>query len=167
MTVINPFFPHRDLICQDFHPLGQDCHSEWRSIPAGVPQGTKLGPLLFLIMINDISIPGVHLWKYVDDIMISESIPKNHTSKIQEAVDELCNKTRADKFQLNETKCIELQIDFSKADKGFNPVNVNNSELELVSGAKLLGLNINKDLKWNTHIAEIIKKVASRLYFLR
>ena len=74
-------------------------------------------------MINDISIPGVQLWKYIDDIIISEPMVKKQPSRIQAAVDDLCDKTKADKFQHNEIKCKELRIDFSKSDKGFNLVN--------------------------------------------
>ena len=82
------------------------------------------------------------LWKYVDDITISESVVKNQPSRIQAAVDELCDKTKADEFQLNKIKCKELSIDSSKSDKGFNLVNVNDTNLEVLNRAKLLGLNL-------------------------
>ena len=55
---------------------------------------------------------------------------------------------------------------FSKSDKIFDPVKVNDTNLEVVSNAKLLGLNLSSDLRWNIHISEIRSKVASRLYFL-
>ena len=46
--------------------LAHDCYSDWGSVSAGVPQGTKLGRWFFLVMINGINVDCVNLWKYVD-----------------------------------------------------------------------------------------------------
>ena len=98
---------------------------------------------------------------------MSETVEKDQPSKIQIAVDELSNKSWANKFQPNETKCKELRIGFSKSDQIFDSVKVNDTNLEVVENVKLLGLNLSSDLRWNAHISEIISKAASRLYFLR
>ena len=44
---------------------------------------------------------------------------------------------------------------------------MNNQPLEIVKSAKLLGMNISSDLKWNIHITEIMKKCSPRFYFVR
>ena len=142
--------------------LGEDCLSEWRNVQAGVPQGTKLGPWLFILMIDDINTSNTELWKYVDDTTIAECVDKKKDSRILSDVEELITKSNQNKFQLNESKCKELRISFTKPAAVFAPIFINGEAIEVVSTVKLLGLNISSDLRWNCHVAKI-----SKLYFLR
>ena len=73
--------------------LGEDCLSEWRNVAAGVPQGTKLGPWLFILMIDDVNTSNMELWKYVDDTTIAECVDKKEVSRIQSDVEELTTKS--------------------------------------------------------------------------
>ena len=65
--------------------LSSDCRSEWGLVPAGVPQGAKLGPWLFLLMVNDLEVDAL-TWKYVDDTTIAQTIPRGLSSDVQSAV---------------------------------------------------------------------------------
>ena len=51
--------------------------------------------------------------------------------------------------------------------RSFTPIVVNGKPIDVVSSAKVLGVNISQNLKWNIHISEIVKKVSSRLYIRR
>ena len=113
-------------------------------------------------MINDLDVTGSDLWKYVEDITISESTPKHESSKIQTSVDELTRNSTADKFQLNQAKCKELRTTFAKTVRCFAPVYVNGLPIEVVPCAEILGLRISNDLVWNAHISDIAKKVSTR-----
>ncbi len=146
--------------------LNRDCYSDWELVPAGVPQGTILGPWLFIIMMNDIEITSSDNWKYVDDTTISEYVNKGEMSNIQSEVDEFTAQAQANKFQFNEGKCKELRIGFSSKPTQFDPISINDKSLEVVDHAKILGLHVSNDLKWNKHVNEITKKARKRLYFL-
>ena len=141
--------------------LSNDCFSEWGSVPAGVLQGTKLGPWLFIIMINDLTVSGVDaLWKYVDDTTLSESLAKNDPSLLQHHVDDFVTKSQSDGLQLKESKCKEFRVDFSKPCRWFQPILINNKSIDVVPSVKLLGLTNSEDLKWNQHVMDICKKVS-------
>ena len=68
------------------------------------------------------------------------------------------------KFQLNEGN---VRTSFARCQPQFEPVYINDIDIEVVKTVKLLGLNISSDLKWNCHVCEIVKKASTRLYFLK
>ena len=102
------------------------CFSDWMKIPAGVPQGTRLGPFLFLPMINDLSIPNImlSLWKFADDSTILDTIPSSdlHSTSLQENIDHIVHWLHLNKFQLIPEKCKELTICFKKQKPVFDPI---------------------------------------------
>ena len=68
---------------------------------------------------------------------------------------------------LNTRKCKEILICFWKKKPNFQQLTVNNYPVEHVNSAKLLGVMLSSDLKWNEHVAYIVKKFSRRLYMLR
>ena len=89
---------------------------------------------------------------------MSEIVKKGDDSNLQHAINDLARQSITEGFQLNQTKCKELRIGFSKSAQNFDPIELNGEPLEIVTSAKLLGLNIYSDLKWNNHTSELVKK---------
>ena len=87
---------------------------------------------------------------------------------MQLAANEIQDQSINLKFTLNEDKCKEMRVCFAKLERSdILPVVINNKEIELTFFAKILGLIICSDLKWNDHVESVLKKSSKRLYFLR
>ena len=103
---------------------------------------------------------------HVDNTTISEVADKGQESYIHQVVVGLARQAKDDGFQLNERKCKELRISFANEPE-FDPICVNRQTLQTLGNVKLLILNLNSDFKWNVHVSELVRKVSTRLYFLR
>ena len=86
--------------------LSEGCYSEWGSVPSRVPQGTKLGPWLFLVLMNDLVIDNgiAHIWKHVDDTTASEVVIKGRASNAQKIADNVAKWSSDNRVKLNSDK---------------------------------------------------------------
>ena len=147
-----------------------ETRSSWMHVPAGVPQGTRIGHWLFVVMINDLQLlsdESFHIWKFADDTNVSEIVPPSCPSSLQQVVEEISSWSCENHLELNPSKCKELRTCFKRSPPSYAPVISDGLEFEQVSTAKILGVTFRQDLKWNDHIDNITAKAAKRLYLLR
>ena len=142
-------------------------------IDCGVPQGSILAPLLYLIYVNDFH------------MCLDKSVPilfADDTTLIVTAntYEDLYKFVNIDLIKLYEWLCmnkliINLEktkyILYSLAGKMFEPPNMsvklNGETIEKVDSFKFLGLHINSSLSWKTHMHEILNKIRRNLCVVR
>ena len=142
--------------------------SNWMPITAGVPQGTKLGPILFLVMVNDLKThQNVDNWKFVDDISMAEALSRDAIPVIQSNLESTAMWTNYNWMKLNASKCKEMLMCFLRKRQEIQTPCVNGKVLETVKSHKVLGLIIQDNLKWNKHIEMSTSKASKRLHIIR
>ena len=125
------------------------CFSEWRAVVSGVPEGSVLGPLLFIIYINDIDdyVAG-RILKFADDTKIYHTVYSEEDVSIALQFD-LCNLVEWSKewqvlFNVDKCRVIHMVYNNKLAEYHMNDV-----KLEFVSEEKDLGVIISEDLKYD------------------
>jgi len=139
--------------------------SDWQLISAGMAQGSYLGPLTFIILIDSLK-SACLTHKFVDDTTLSEILDKRSTSMMQQFVDELIEWSRQHAMSVNGRKTKEMLIGLIRKEPP-SPLVLNGAVIDRVKSFKLLGVHISDDLKWSHHIDAICSKAASRLHFLK
>ena len=142
--------------------------SSFGDVLSGVPQGTVLGPLLFLCHINDLPLHvKSQIRLFADDCLLYRTI-KNEQDQIQIQKDLESLETWASTWgmRFNASKCYVMSIHRHQ-----NPLTkfyqLNGHILQHVSENPYLGLIIRNDLQWSSHINKICSKANSTLGFLR
>ena len=142
--------------------------SSTSKVISGVPQGTVLGPLLFLVHINDILKNTTSTIKlFADDCVCYRRIKStNDCVQLQKDIDTLGQWARTWGMRFQPRKCNMFRIC-----KKRNPVLYNysleGSILEFTEHIKYLGVTISQDLNWNKHISTICNKAYKTLGLLK
>ena len=137
------------------------------NVGSGVPQGTVLGPLLFLLYINDLPLmvsPGTRIRLFADDCLIYRPIRSAEDHIIlQKDLNSVSRWAVEWGMAFNTSKCNVLSMNSSS----HLFYSMSNDILQEVDHATYLGISFSKDLTWSNHINQVSKKAYQRLGFVR
>ena len=139
-------------------------------VKSGVLQGTVLGPLFFLVYINDISkglSKGTKIKLFADDSLLYRTIDSPKDSAIlQKDLNTLQNWEQKWKMEFHPGKCQTLRITH-KIKPLLSTYKIHDIPISLVDSAKYLGVVIDSKLTWKNQYQNISKKCNNSLAFLR
>ena len=143
--------------------------SEKVPVVSGVPQGSVLGPVLFLIFINNLPdniISSTRL--FADDCILYRQISSdNDQNLLQDDLDRLATWEKTWGMEFHPQKCSILRIYRPKTNPRTFQYQLKGVALAEEQSSKYLGVDIQSNLTWNDHINRITKKSNSMLGFLR
>jgi hypothetical protein len=152
--------------------------SSFENIKCGVPQGSILGPILFLIYINDIKNSSkLSILCFADDTTVSyssQNIPDLHNVMHAE-LEKLNQWFRANKLCLNtqKTKYIIFRPQIAQTMDYERSLKINEQNIERIGNNlntksfKFLGIHIDETTSWKFHIDHICKKISSANYIIK
>ena len=145
-------------------------HSDIIPVTSGVPQGTVLGPALFLVYINDLpEWVSSTLRLFADDCLLYREINnQSDTETLQQDLDNLQHWEKTWLMEFAEEKCQILQITKKyKRNTIMRDYSIHGYSLQAVQEGKYLGVTLQGKLSFTPHINNIVKMATTTRHFLQ
>ena len=146
-------------------------YSNWLPVTSGVPQGSILGPLLFLVFVNnmpDYVCSDSKLALFADDSKLYRTLESPRSqSLLQQDLDGLYKWSLDSNMTFNLSKCKALHVSKKKSPSVYLPYRLANDNLECASLITDLGISISCDLQWKYHIRKMITGANRKLGLIK
>ena len=140
----------------------------------GLPQGSSISPILFLIFINDIDVDldiETIASLFADDTAIwmkDGKIRGSNRILMQEEIDKIMARAKRWKMKVNEDKTKGMVISSSTGDNAWDPqLNAGEQRVEFTQDYKFLGISIDNSLRFTKHVSNITTKCRKRVNIIR
>ena len=144
-------------------------YSEWLPVLSGVPQGSILGPLLFILYVDDLYslIRSSSLRMYADDVALYAEISSHQDCvNLQDDLNRIYDWSLTWQLKLSPSKCEVLNITNKRSPISFT-YTIGCTSVVWCSRVKYLGVIITSNLKWNDHCQHIVQKATRSLNRIR
>lgn len=140
--------------------------SDLEDVLSGVPQGSVLGPTLFLLFVNDIdTVIASHIQKFADDCKVYRTVHTNaEIAILQEDIKNLCQWSKDWQMVFNVKKCKSLHIGYNNPNHDYI---MDKEVLQSVSEESDLGVIISSDLKPSKQCVSAVKKANMTLGMIK